>query len=51
MKVYRDPQAIGNSNGRFYHEYVPKCNIRLEGMRLSCEIYREDTMYNCVPIQ
>jgi AraC family transcriptional regulator len=51
VKIDKDPQAIGDSIGRFYQDYVPKNNIRVDGMRLTYEIYWEDTMDYCVPIR
>lgn len=51
VKIDKDPQAIGDSIGRFYQEYSPKNNIRVDGMRLTYEIYWEDMMDYCVPIR
>jgi DNA gyrase inhibitor GyrI len=51
VKIAKDPQIIGDSIGRFCQEYVPKNNIRIDGMRPTYEIYWEDTMDYCAPIR
>ena len=51
VKIDKDPRTIGDSIARFYQEYVPENNIRVDGMRPTCEIYWEGTMEYCVPIR
>jgi DNA gyrase inhibitor GyrI len=51
VKIAKDPQIIGDSIGRFCQEYVPKNDIRIDGMRPTYEIYWEDTMDYCAPIR
>ena len=51
VKMDKDPQTIGDSIGRFYQEYVPKNNLKIDRMRPTYEIYWEDTLDYCVPIR
>jgi len=48
--IVKDSSIIGDSIGRFYQEYVPQNNIRIDGMRPTYEVYYESTMEYCVPI-
>lgn len=50
VSVEKDPRIIGDSIGRFYQEYVPQNNIKVDGTRPTYEIYYESTMEYCVPI-
>ena len=51
VKIDKDPQIIGASIGRFYQEYAPQNDIRIDGMRPTYEIYWQDTTEYCVPIR
>ncbi len=51
VSIDKDPRTIGDSIARFYREYVPENNIKVDGMRPTYEIYWEDTMDYCVPIR
>jgi DNA gyrase inhibitor GyrI len=50
VSIEKDPQIIADSIGRFYQEYVPKSNVKVDGMRPTYEIYYESTMEYRVPI-
>jgi len=51
VKIAKDPRTIGDSIGRFYRDYVPQNDIRVDGTRPTYEIYWENTMDYCVPIR
>ena len=50
VNIEKDPRIIGESIGRFYHEYVPQHNLKIDGLRPTYEVYYERTMEYCVPI-
>jgi len=50
MSIEKDPRIIGESIGRFYQEYVPQHDIRIDGARPTYEVYYERTMEYCVPV-
>jgi DNA gyrase inhibitor GyrI len=50
LAIPKDPAVIGPSIGRFYQEYLPQSDFKVDASRPTYEIYFERTMEYCVPI-
>lgn len=50
LTMKKDPEVIGPSIGRFYEEYAPRAELRIDADRPTYEVYLEGTMDYCVPI-
>lgn len=50
VHIEKQSEIIGQTIGRFFQEYVPSANLRIENSRPTYEIYWDKTMDFCVPI-
>jgi len=46
----KEPEAITESIGRFYEQYVPANRLRVDAARPTYEFYWADSMEYCVPL-
>ena len=51
LRVEKTPAKIGKAIQLFYSDYIPRNALILDEERPTYEIYYEDTMEYCVPIQ
>jgi DNA gyrase inhibitor GyrI len=51
LTLDKDPATLGERIGRFFAEYVPQHQLRIDAARPGYEIYYAQTMDYCVPIQ
>lgn len=51
LRVEKRPARIGKAIQLLYSDYIPKHALIVDDERPTSEIYYEDTMFHCVPIQ
>jgi DNA gyrase inhibitor GyrI len=50
VKIEKQSEIIGATIQRFFEEYVPNANLRIDSSRPTYEVYWDTTMDFCVPI-
>jgi DNA gyrase inhibitor GyrI len=50
VQIEKQSEIIGETIGRFFQEYVPSTNLRIDNSRPTYEIYWDKTMDFCVPV-